>query len=228
VWRHRPAVAWCRSEAAASSVPDLGRSAVARSTRRILGAGDRSFRYSPDHSSVPLPSLVARRIQGGRAIPPRCPETTALGTITAPMALAEIELRRAEFIAWVTDKGYDPPIFWGKFPVEAEIVFGASRQTGCSAPVAMKLQSLRMRARSHPPSRNQDHHPVEAANIDGGATRRPAQTWSKARKAGNRLRQDALRHQCQVDYERATAGHAGKKPSRKGWRLTRHRPQGPK
>jgi hypothetical protein len=45
---------------------------------------------------------------------------------TAPMALAEVELPRAEFVAWVTNKGYDRPIFWGKFPVDTEIVSDAS------------------------------------------------------------------------------------------------------
>jgi hypothetical protein len=45
---------------------------------------------------------------------------------TAPMALAEIELSRGEFSVWVIDKGYDRPTFWGEFPVNAEIISGAS------------------------------------------------------------------------------------------------------
>jgi hypothetical protein len=55
---------------------------------------------------------------------PREPGTPLV--FTAPMALAEIELSRAEFSAWVTDKGYDLPTFWGEFSVDAEIVSNPS------------------------------------------------------------------------------------------------------
>jgi hypothetical protein len=50
------------------------------------------------------------------------------------MALAEIELPRAEFAAWVIEKGYDRPSFWGKFPVDAEIVSGAAGLKPKAAP----------------------------------------------------------------------------------------------
>jgi hypothetical protein len=42
------------------------------------------------------------------------------------MALAVIKFPRAEFAAWVIEKGYNRPSFWGEFPVDAEIVSGAS------------------------------------------------------------------------------------------------------
>ena len=71
--------------------------------------------------------------------------------ITAPMALAEIRLPRAEFAAWVIEKRYDRPTFWGNFPVGAEIVFGASAAKSASA-----TSSAAPRTRGRKPTKRQN------------------------------------------------------------------------
>jgi hypothetical protein len=50
---------------------------------------------------------------------PREPGTPLV--FTAPFALAEIRVPRAEFAAWVIEKGYDRPNFWGEFPAGVEV-----------------------------------------------------------------------------------------------------------
>jgi hypothetical protein len=77
---------------------------------------------------------------------PREPGTPLV--FTAPMALAEIELSRAEFAIWVTGKGYDPPTFWGKFSVDAEIVPDAS---GPNLTASTKAPSSAPRKRGRKP-----------------------------------------------------------------------------